>query len=143
MPKITPVMGALKAAEIPAAAPQPTSVRKRLGEALSQRPIRDAAAAPSTTTGPSAPTEPPVPITIAAAAVLKSTGANGMTPPFTVTRYITSGMFSPPDPRAPQRTSARQAARPSAITTGMRTKSGSSACSDSRSTSRCTMSIVL
>lgn len=67
MPKIMPAKGALNAAEIPAAAPQPTRVRSRFGEACSHRPMRDPAAAPRTTTGPSAPTEPPVPMTIAAA----------------------------------------------------------------------------
>jgi hypothetical protein len=110
--KKTPAIGALNAAEIPAAEPQATSRRKRSGLDRKKRPIFDPSADPTTATGPSAPTEPPVPIASAEAAVLTSTGPEGTVPPRLATARITSGMFSPSESSVPRTTISRVRARP-------------------------------
>ena len=61
-PKNTPVIGALKVAAIPPAAPQATMIRSRLSDIRTNWPIVEAAAEPIWTIGPSRPTEPPVPM---------------------------------------------------------------------------------
>jgi len=115
----TPAIGALKAADSPAAAPHPARVRNRWGELFSHRPIRDPVAAPATITGPSAPTAPPVPIRTADATAFAATGRSGIRPPFRCSRYIRSGMFSPGESLAPQRTRSRLMAKPQVTITGM------------------------
>src|SRR6185437_549921 len=60
--KTAPEMGALYAAAIPAAAPQPTSMRNRYGGHLASCPHFDASVAESCTMPPSRPIDPPLPI---------------------------------------------------------------------------------
>lgn len=61
-PKNSPVMGALKVAEIPAAAPHATRMRRRLSDIRTICPTLEANAEPICTIGPSRPTEPPTPM---------------------------------------------------------------------------------
>jgi hypothetical protein len=117
--KSTPAIGALKAAAMPAAEPAPTNVLSRSGEARNHRPMRELVAAPATTTGPSGPTELPVPMSSADATVFAATGPNRIRPERDAMACMTSAMFSPSEPRAPQRTSARLAIRPRATIPGM------------------------
>ena len=58
--KKIPVIGALKTAAIPAAAPHPTSVVAVLASTRRKRAITDPSVAPIVTIGPSGPAEPPV-----------------------------------------------------------------------------------
>ena len=60
--KKAPAIGALKAAAIPPATPQPARVGSRLGGTLSNWPRTEPSEAPIWTMGPSRPTEPPEPI---------------------------------------------------------------------------------
>ena len=76
-----PASGALKAAEIPAAAPAATSTFTRGAPNRNTRPRAEPMAEPSTATGPSLPAEPPLPSVTALAAVRASTGFVGMCPP--------------------------------------------------------------
>ncbi len=99
--KNTPAMGALNAAEMPAAAPQATSTFRRPGPERKNRPMREPKAAPVTATGPSAPTDPPVPMRIAVASVFTAAGTARIMPPRFATARMTSGMFSPSESRAP------------------------------------------
>ena len=60
--KSMPAMGALKMPDIPAAAPQPTSIISTRGDMRNACPTFEPIAAPVATIGPSAPTEPPKPM---------------------------------------------------------------------------------
>ncbi len=70
--KKMPAIGALNTDEMPAAAPQPSSVAVFCGLVPSQRPKFDPIAAPMVTIGPSAPAEPPEPIVAVAASHLRA-----------------------------------------------------------------------
>jgi len=89
----------LKAAEIAAPAPAPTSTRMRSALNPNVRPHNEPIALPKTTTGPSLPADPPAPIVSALAAVRASAGRGGMTPPRRTTASWTSGTFIPSWPR--------------------------------------------
>ena len=95
--KIAPAIGALKVAEMPAAAPQPTSVRTPAAFSRSFCPMVEPKAEPIWTIGPSRPTEPPVPIESAEASAFTPTIRARITPPRIATAFMTSGM---PWPRA-------------------------------------------
>jgi hypothetical protein len=60
-PKNRPVIGALKVAAIPPAAPQATMIRSRLSDIRTSCPSVEASAEPICTIGPSRPTDPPTP----------------------------------------------------------------------------------
>ena len=96
-PKNTPVIGALKVAEMPPAAPQATRIRSRLSGILIHWPRPEANAEPICTIGPSRPTEPPVPMQIADASALTTLTCGRIRPPLSATAIITSGT---PCPRA-------------------------------------------
>jgi hypothetical protein len=93
--KSAPAIGALKVAETPAAAPQPTMVR--ICEAGTRRicPRVEPSAEPICTIGPSRPTEPPEPIDTAEARALIATTRLRITPPRSATAAITSGTPCP------------------------------------------------
>ena len=93
--KKAPASGALKAAEMPAAAPAPTRMRVRSPEKRKSALRREAMSAPKTATGPSLPAEPPLPIVIALAAVRASAGRVGISPWRRTTARCTSGMLRP------------------------------------------------
>ncbi len=114
--KNTPAMGALNAAEIPAAAPHATSTRSLVGPERKNLPIEEPSAEPATATGPSAPTDPPVPMASAAPAVFTVTGQKGMIPPRLAAARMTSGMFSPSESLAPYRTRSRVSTKPATTT---------------------------
>ena len=95
--KSAPAMGALKVAEMPAAAPQPTRVRIWAVLSFSSCPTDEPNAEPIWTIGPSRPTEPPVPMESAEASALAATIRARMMPPRSATAFITSGT---PCPRA-------------------------------------------
>ena len=69
-PKKTPVMGALKVAEMPPAAPHATRIRSRFSGIRIHWPRPEARADPICTIGPSRPTDPPVPMVMAEATAL-------------------------------------------------------------------------
>ena len=69
-PKNSPVMGALKVAEIPPAAPHATMIRSRDSDIRTTWPSVEARAEPIWTIGPSRPTDPPTPMQIAEATAL-------------------------------------------------------------------------
>ncbi len=94
---IIPAIGALKVAEIPAAAPQASSKRTRCPEHLRSCPTNEPNAEPICTMGPSRPTEPPVPIVTADASAFTATTRARIMPPRVATDAITSGT---PWPRA-------------------------------------------
>ena len=96
-PKNSPVIGALKVAAIPPAAPQATMIRSRLSDIRTSCPSVEASAEPICTIGPSRPTEPPVPMQIAEASALTTVTCGRIRPPFSATASITSGT---PWPRA-------------------------------------------
>lgn len=87
-----PAMGALKVAAMPAAAPQPTSVRRRRLDMPIAWPTRDARAAAIWTMGPSRPADPPLPMVTADAMVLAMATRPRILPPSSATAFITSGM---------------------------------------------------
>jgi hypothetical protein len=89
--KKAPASGALNAAEIPAAAPAPTSTVVRSGEKRNTRPSSDPIPAPSTATGPSLPADPPPPIVTAEASVRPIVGVVARRPPRRTTASCTSG----------------------------------------------------
>ncbi len=60
--KSIPAMGALKMPAMPAAAPQPTNIIRMRGERRNICPMLEPMAAPVYTIGPSAPTDPPLPM---------------------------------------------------------------------------------
>jgi hypothetical protein len=117
--KNTPAMGALKAAEMPAADPHATKTRSRTGLDRKNRPMRDPSAAPATATGPSAPTLPPTPMARAAPAVFTATGMEWITPPRLTTARVTSGIFSPSESFVPCLTRSLVRERPAITTTAM------------------------
>jgi len=78
--KKAPANGALKAAEIPAAAPAPTRILVRFPEKRKSALSREAMSAPKTATGPSLPADPPLPIVTALAAVRATAGRVGISP---------------------------------------------------------------
>ena len=96
-PKKTPVIGALKVAAIPPAAPQATMIRSRVSDIRTSWPRVEANADPIWTIGPSRPTEPPTPMQIAEATALTTVTWGRIRPPFSATASITSGT---PCPRA-------------------------------------------
>ena len=96
-PKNTPVIGALKVAEIPPAAPQATRIRSRFSGMRIHWPRPEARAEPICTIGPSRPTDPPTPMQMADATALSALTWGRIRPPFSATASITSGT---PWPRA-------------------------------------------
>ena len=96
-PKNSPVIGALKVAAIPPAAPQATMIRSRPSDIRTSCPRLEARADPICTIGPSRPTDPPVPIQIAEASAFTTVTWGRIRPPFSATASITSGT---PWPRA-------------------------------------------
>ena len=90
-PKNTPVMGALKVAEMAPAAPQATRIRSRDSDMRTTCPALEASAEPICTMGPSRPTEPPAPMQIADASALTTVTWGRMRPPSSATAIITSG----------------------------------------------------
>ena len=96
-PKKTPVIGALKVAAMPPAAPQATSTRMRSSGIRTRWPRLDASAEPIWTIGPSRPTDPPTPMHSAEATALTTLTWGRIRPPFSATAIITSGT---PWPRA-------------------------------------------
>ena len=90
-PKNRPVIGALKVAEIPPAAPHATMIRNRLSDIRTSCPSEDARAEPTCTIGPSRPTDPPTPMQIADASALTIVTRGRILPPFSATASITSG----------------------------------------------------
>src|SRR6056297_3859950 len=95
--KNIPPRGALKVADIPAAAPQETRVRSQAVGSFRNWPRVEPIAAPICTTGPARPTEPPLPMVRAEARVFTITVLGLIRPPRLVTANITSGT---PYPRA-------------------------------------------
>ena len=89
--KRAPAMGALKVAEMPAAAPQATITRSWLADTFSICPIDDPMAELICTMGPSRPTDPPLPMEIADARAFTATIRLRITPPRRATAAITSG----------------------------------------------------
>ena len=96
-PKNTPVIGALKVAAIPPAAPQATRIRSRFSGIRTHWPRLEASAEPICTIGPSRPTDPPAPMQMAEATDLTAATCGRIRPPFSATAIITSGT---PWPRA-------------------------------------------
>ena len=96
-PKNRPVIGALKVAAIPPAAPHATIILSRSSDIRTRCPTVDASADPICTIGPSRPTEPPAPMQIAEAIALTIVTGGRIRPPFSETASITSGT---PWPRA-------------------------------------------
>ena len=86
-----PAMGALNVAAMPAAAPQPTSVRRRRADMPMAWPTRDPMAAPTWMMGPSRPADPPLPIVTAEAIVLAIATRPRILPPASATALMTSG----------------------------------------------------
>jgi len=76
-----PASGALNAAAIAAAAPQPTKVRKSLRRKCSSRPMREAVPEPSWVKAASNPTEAPTPAERTVSAVRRTLSLNDMRPP--------------------------------------------------------------
>ncbi len=99
--KKAPASGALNAALIAAPLAHPTKMLTRSGVNRNARPSHEPIAAPSTTTGPSLPADPPPPIVMALASVRASAGRTGTSPPLRTTASCTSGTFMPscPPPR--------------------------------------------
>jgi len=93
--KSAPPMGALNVAAMPAAAPQPTMVRRWRGGARRIWPMVEPMAEPICTIGPSRPTDPPEPMVTAEATVRTATVRDRMTPPRTAAASITSGTPCP------------------------------------------------
>ncbi len=89
--KITPAMGALNTADMPAAAPHPTSILTRSPDSLNIWPMVDPTAAPICTMGPSRPAEPPDPMQMADATALATATRGLITPDFNATAAMTSG----------------------------------------------------
>ncbi len=96
-PKKTPVIGALKVAAIPPAAPQATRIRSRSSGIFTHWPRLEASAEPIWTIGPSRPTDPPAPMHSADATALTALTWGRIRPPLSATAIITSGT---PWPRA-------------------------------------------
>ena len=96
-PKNTPVIGALKVAAMPPAAPQATRIRSRSSGIFTRWPRLEASAEPICTIGPSRPTEPPTPMHTAEASALTTLTCGRIRPPLSATAIITSGT---PWPRA-------------------------------------------
>lgn len=117
--KNTPVMGALKVAEMPPAAPQATSTRSRFSGMRTHWPKPDASAAPICTIGPSRPTDPPVPMHSAEARAFTTVTCGRIRPPFSATAIMTSGTPWPRASRANREISGPYSKPP---TTGMTTK---------------------
>ena len=88
---MTPAMGALKVAAIPAAAPEPTSARMRVLLNFNLWPTTEPMADPIWTMGPSRPTDPPVPMVIADPTAFTSMTMGRMRPPLTAMAVMTSG----------------------------------------------------
>ena len=86
-----PAIGALKVAEMPAAAPHPTSTVTAELDSLKYCPKTDPIAEPICTIGPSLPTDPPEPMVIADTNIFTRTIRSLIMPPFLVTADITSG----------------------------------------------------
>ncbi len=95
MAKITPAMGALNVAAIPAAAPQATMLRIRSSESLRSWPIVEPRAEPTWMIGPSRPAEPPVPIQRADATIFAAATLALILPPCRIRACITSGTPCP------------------------------------------------
>ena len=76
---------------IPAAAPQPTMIRRRLAGTRRNCPNTEPTAAPICTKGPTRPTELPVPMQTAEASVFTSNTLGGIKPPLRATASMTSG----------------------------------------------------
>ncbi|RME75536.1 MAG: hypothetical protein D6776_02970 [Planctomycetota bacterium] len=90
-----PATGALKIAAMPAAAPQPTSVRSRRSPTRRNCPSTEPVPAPICTIGPSEPAEPPEPI-VSVDAIAFTIGTRGrMRPPRVATAAMTSGTPCP------------------------------------------------
>ena len=81
MEKMTPAIGALNVAAIPAAAPQATMLRIRSSERLRTWPRVEPRAEPTWTIGPSLPAEPPVPIHSAEASIFAAATRARILPP--------------------------------------------------------------
>ena len=88
--KSAPATGALNVPAMPAAAPQPTSVRSRRSSSFSHCPMLEPKAEPIWTMGPSRPTEPPEAMLMAEANILARTTRGRMRPPRKATASITS-----------------------------------------------------
>ena len=95
-----PAIGALKVAAIPAAAPHPTSVRRRCSSMRSHWPIVEPMAEPIYTIGPSRPTEPPEPMQMPDANSLAIITRGLIRPPRRATASMTSGTPCPLTSRA-------------------------------------------
>src|SRR5512133_1205862 len=79
--KKAPASGALNAALIAAPVAQPTSTALRPAAKRNALPSHDAIAAPSTTTGPSLPAEPPEPLVTALPSLRANAGRDGTSAP--------------------------------------------------------------
>jgi len=104
-PKNRPVIGALKVAAMPPAAPHATMIRMRPSLIRTSWPSVEASAEPICTIGPSRPTEPPDPMQTADASALTTVTGGRMRPPFSATASITSGTPWPRASRAQRSTS--------------------------------------
>jgi hypothetical protein len=91
------VIGALKVAAMPPAAPQATRIRIRSSGIFTHWPTLEASAEPICTIGPSRPTDPPAPMHSAEATALTTLTSGRIRPPLSATAIITSGT---PCPRA-------------------------------------------
>ena len=109
--KRAPATGALKVAAIPAAAPQPTSVRRRRSPTRSHWPIDEPMAEPIWTIGPSRPTDPPDAMHTPEATSLAMTTRGRIRPPRSATASMTSGTPCPLASEA-KRTMIRPTIRP-------------------------------
>jgi hypothetical protein len=89
--KMAPAMGALKVAEMPAAAPQPTRIFMCWAEMRKSWPRLEPRVEPIWTMGPSLPTEPPEPMQMAEARILTRATRGRIRPPWVATAAITSG----------------------------------------------------
>ncbi len=98
--KITPVIGALKVADMPAAAPQATRIRIYSSVTRNSRPTEDPSAAPICTIGPSRPADPPEPMQRAAQRNFMSDLNGAITLRSWATASMTVGTPSPVAPFA-------------------------------------------
>ena len=87
---MTPAMGALNVAAIPAAAPQPTRVLILSAETLVSCPKSEPIAEPIWTMGPSRPADPPDPIHIAGVRILMAKILFLIIPPLIATASMVS-----------------------------------------------------
>ena len=94
--KITPPIGELKIALMPAAVPQPMSTGTWARAMANARPKPEEMAAPIWTIGPSAPADPPVPMVTALVRIFSSAATGRSQPLERVTVSMTSTTPCPP-----------------------------------------------